>query len=139
MQYLHAAAFSPVTSTWLKAIERGFFQSWPVLNAKTVRNYLPKSPATSKGYLDQTRKNARSTNPKTDDEDDDEPTPEPNNNETELVFATIEAIGKVYTDQTERFPVTSSRGTKYICVLYAYDTKAILTEPLKDHSGKEIV
>ena len=33
MQYLHAAAFSPVQSTWLQAIERGYFQSWPGLTA----------------------------------------------------------------------------------------------------------
>jgi hypothetical protein len=35
MQYLHTATFSPVTSTWLKAIERGFFHSWPGLTTKT--------------------------------------------------------------------------------------------------------
>ena len=65
-------------------------------------------------------------------EEEEEPVAEPNNQETEMVFGTIETIGKVYTDQTGRFPVTSSKGTKYIFVLYSYDTNAILMEPLRD-------
>jgi hypothetical protein len=62
IQYLHAAAFSPVPSTWIAAIQRGFYQSWPGLTAAAVRKHLPKSKATTKGHLDQTRKNLRSTN-----------------------------------------------------------------------------
>jgi hypothetical protein len=54
-------------------------------------------------------------------------------------LATIEDTGKIYTDQTGRFPVTSSRGNKYILVLYAFDPNAILTEPLKNRSASEIV
>jgi hypothetical protein len=68
IQYLHAAAFSPVPSTWIAAIQRRFYQSWPGLTAAAVRKHLPKSEATTKGHLDQTRKNLRSTN-KTDDMD----------------------------------------------------------------------
>jgi hypothetical protein len=34
--YLHAACFSPVKSTWIKAIKSGFFSSWPGLNEQTV-------------------------------------------------------------------------------------------------------
>jgi hypothetical protein len=32
INYLHAACFSPVKSTWIKAIKNGFFPSWPGLN-----------------------------------------------------------------------------------------------------------
>ena len=39
---------------------------------------------------------------------------------------TIEFTGKVITDQTGRFPVTSSRRSKYLMVLYDHDRKAIL-------------
>ena len=31
IQFLHATAFSPVPTTWIRAIQRGFFQSWPGL------------------------------------------------------------------------------------------------------------
>jgi hypothetical protein len=54
IQYLHTAAFSPVPSTWIAAIQRGFYQSWPGLTAAAVRKHLPKSEATTKGHLDQT-------------------------------------------------------------------------------------
>ena len=53
---LHATAFSPAKSTWIKAIRKGFFQTWPGLNSRAVRLYLDKSIATAKGHLDQTRK-----------------------------------------------------------------------------------
>jgi hypothetical protein len=38
--------------------------------------------------------------------------------------ATIDA-GQIYTDQTGRFPVVSSKGNKYIMILYDYDSNAI--------------
>ena len=57
--YLHKAAFSPVPSTWIEAIETGFFTSWPGLAAKLVKNHLPKSTATVKGHLRQIRQNIR--------------------------------------------------------------------------------
>jgi hypothetical protein len=38
---------------------------------------------------------------------------------------------KIYTDQTGRFPVISSKGNTYIMVLYEYDGNVILAEPIK--------
>ena len=61
---------------------------------------------------------------------------------TNLAFADIEATGtsgKIYTDQTGCFPVTSRKGTKYVCVVYCYDTNAIITETLKENTGKVIL
>jgi hypothetical protein len=59
IQYLQAVAFSPVPSTWIAAIQRGFSQSWPGLTTAAVRKHLPKSEATTKGHINQTRKNLR--------------------------------------------------------------------------------
>ena len=59
MEYLHAAVFSPVPATCIKAIQKKIFTSWPGLTAKAVTKHLPKSIATSKGNLDQKRKNIR--------------------------------------------------------------------------------
>jgi hypothetical protein len=69
---------------------------------------------------------------------------EPNNPQTHQIFATIENTnkiytGKIYTDQTGRFPVTSSQGNKYVLVLYEYDTNAILTEALNNRTAPEIL
>jgi hypothetical protein len=61
INYLHAACFSPVKSTWIKAIKNGFFSSWPGLNEPTVEKYLSKSTSTAKGHLNQQRQNARTT------------------------------------------------------------------------------
>ena len=141
INYLHAAAFSPATSTWLQAIQKGFFSTWPGLTTTAVKKYLQPSEATAKGHLDQTRKNARSTKGPTlpRETSEAEPTQEPNNQTTNWLFATIESTGKIYTNQTGRFPVTSSQGSKYVLVLYDYDTNAILTEALKNRTAPEIL
>ena len=61
VQYLQHAAFPPVPSTWIAAIDNGFFATWPGLTADLVRKHLPKSMATAKGHLRQEQKNLRST------------------------------------------------------------------------------
>eukprot|EP00957_Ditylum_brightwellii_P191960 14613046-Ditylum_brightwellii.AAC.1 len=61
MQFPHAAAGSPVPSTWIDAINNGFFFTWPGLTAANVRKYLPKSKATSQGHLEQKRQNIAPT------------------------------------------------------------------------------
>ena len=52
---------------------------------------------------------------------------------------TIEFTGKVSTDQTGRFPVTSSRGSKYLMVLYDHDSNAILSEPLTSRNKRKLI
>eukprot|EP00957_Ditylum_brightwellii_P117499 8961381-Ditylum_brightwellii.AAC.1 len=47
--------------------------------------------------------------------------------------------GKIFTDQTGRFPILSSRGFQYIYVLYDYDSNAILAEPIRNHTEGELI
>jgi hypothetical protein len=62
VRFLHAAAFSPVQDTWLKAIRAGHFTTWPGLTEDNLmRKHLPKEIATVKVHLSQRRKNLRST------------------------------------------------------------------------------
>jgi hypothetical protein len=61
INYLHAACFSPVKSTWIKAMKNGNFSSWPGLNEHNVEKYWSKSTSAAKGHLNQQRKNARTT------------------------------------------------------------------------------
>jgi hypothetical protein len=42
-------------------------------------------------------------------------------------------------DQTGRFPIVSSKGNKYIMVLYHYDSNAILAKPIKDRTSPELL
>ena len=68
------------------------------------------------------------------------PKREENNN---FVFADIGLAnpdaGKIYTDLTRRFPVTSKRGIKYMLILYAYGTNEILVEPIKTRSDSDML
>jgi hypothetical protein len=145
IKFLHATAFSPTKTTWIKAIKNNFFQSWPGLTEKLVHRYYPQSSATTKGHMDQTRTNIRSTRrlvtPHDVSETDNNHTvpQEADNAATYQVFTSIENTGRLYTDQTGRFPVRSSRGNNYILVAYDYDSNAILTEPLKNRQGTEIL
>jgi hypothetical protein len=61
INYLHAACFSPVKSTWITAIKNGNFSSWPGLTEHAVEKHLYKSTSTTKGHLNQQRQNARTT------------------------------------------------------------------------------
>jgi hypothetical protein len=59
---------------------------------------------------------------------------------THLVYAKVIAItGQIYSDQTGRFPITSSKGNKYIMIVYDYNSTAILAEPIKNRSEQEIL
>ena len=51
----------------------------------------------------------------------------------------IEITGKIYSDQTGRFPLSSSRGNKYIMIVYSYDSNAIITEPLSSRTENELL
>ena len=56
-----------------------------------------------------------------------------------VFFQATDLSGKIYTDQTGRFPVTSSRGFKYIMVAYDHDSNTIHAKPMKNCSGPEIL
>lgn len=148
MQFLHAAAFSPVTSTFTQAIDKGFFTSWPGLTSKAVRTHLPKSMATAQGHLDQTRKNLQSTKPtdKTSNSEHDDafqPTPAITDGlRTHYIYAAIvdsedTTTGQIFSDLTGRFPTTSSKGNRYTLIIYEYDSNAILAEAMKNRSDAE--
>jgi len=52
IKYFHAAAFSSCKQTWLNAIKKGYFDSWPTITKLTEKRYLQKSIVTSKRHLD---------------------------------------------------------------------------------------
>jgi hypothetical protein len=61
INYLHAACFRSVKSTWITAIKNGNFTSLPGLTEHAVEKHLSKSTSTKKGHLNQQRQNARTT------------------------------------------------------------------------------
>jgi hypothetical protein len=58
---------------------------------------------------------------------------------TNFVYATIVEAGLIQSNLTGRFPTTSAKGNKYVLVLYDYGTTNILTEPMKNRVGQEMV
>ena len=51
IRYLHGAAGFPTKASWLKAIRKGNYLSWPLINAKNVAKYFPESKETQKGHM----------------------------------------------------------------------------------------
>ena len=56
MAYLHASYFSPDIITFIDVAKWGYFSGWTILTTTNIRKYLPKSEATNKHHMDQTRK-----------------------------------------------------------------------------------
>jgi hypothetical protein len=58
---------------------------------------------------------------------------------TQYVYAATIDAGQIYTDQTGPFPVLSSKGNKYLMILYDYDSNAIMAQPIKDRTAPELL
>ena len=64
--------------------------------------------------------------------------PEKGERENLATMQIVRLEQKIFTDQTGRFPTTSSLGNKYILTLFDTDTNTILVEPLKNKSKEEL-
>ena len=129
--YYHRAAFSPVPTTFISAINNGNFSTWPGLIAEIISKHLLKSLATEKGHNKLERKNVRSTRPQ-------DPTQDLPVSRTKTIQITVvEPSDLLATDVTGRFPTISSRGYNYIIVCYIYNTNRIIVRPMKNRSVAE--
>ena len=150
MNFYHAAWYSPQLSTWNTALQNHYVKP-PGITPATVKKYPPKSVATPKGHLDQSRANQQSTKPKpivAQEPDiallteDFFPPALADGTTTDACYTaivTFEPTRQVHTDQTGKFPVTSTRGMKYVFVLYDYDSNSIHPIPIKNRSAETIL
>ena len=115
MTYLQKALGSPKKSTLLRAAENKNLNTWPSLTKTNITKYLPKSVETALGHLDQERKNQLST----------KSIIRKRENAQFVKIITPQEEGKIYTDQRGRLPTTSSRGYKYVIILYDKDSNNI--------------
>jgi hypothetical protein len=112
VQYLHAAAGHPTEDTWLKAISKGNYNSWLLIDTKKVRKYFPESEETQFRHMRGKRQGVRSTrttHPTVAD------TPNKLLEKKNDIFIDIyelnendRSIGTLYADQTGDFPHVSS-------------------------------
>jgi hypothetical protein len=61
VRYLHTAVGHPTEDTWLKAIRKGNYNSWPLIDTKKVQKYFPESEETLFGYMRGQRQGVRLT------------------------------------------------------------------------------
>jgi len=52
IRFYYATMGYPVTSTWCKAIDAGYFRGWPSLTSARVRKFIKIVPGTEMGHLD---------------------------------------------------------------------------------------
>ena len=121
IRYLHAAAGYPTKTTWLKAIRKGAYSTWPLVNVKNVNKHFPESEETQKGHMRSQRQGVRST--KITQKQQEMPTAEHETQqelpqENDIIIRTYDTNDTMYTDQTGRFPHTSSRGNRYQMILF---------------------
>ena len=119
--YLHAAAGFPVKSTWLAAIKRGAYATWPGLTAGLVARYCPDAPETVKGHMAQPRQHIRSTQltqPRT-----------ALTHPQDSVELHELPLNHLFTDDTGRFHPRSRSGNQYLMVALHTATNAILVRP----------
>jgi hypothetical protein len=113
--FANATLFSLALSTLEKALVRNYLTNFPGLTLNNLRRHPPTSIPMTKGHMDQTRKNQRSTKtptpPATIVPDADDPCtieqedtyffPSDFTAKTHQCFTTImEPTGQIYTDQT---------------------------------------
>ena len=129
--YYHRAAFSPVPTKFITAINNGNLSTWPGLTAELISKHLPKILATAKGHDKLARKNISSTRPQ-------DPTPDLLVTRTKTIYiSVVEPSNLLGTDLTGLFPTIASRGYYYIIVCYIYDTDGIIVRPMKNRSVAE--
>lgn len=128
VRFYHQACFSPTTSAFLKSIDAGHFSTWPGFTSLLIKKHLHKSGATIKGHLHQQFHNLQTTQPPSVNT----LMPVPHTSAM-IIFSSklITSSGRTFSNQTGRFPITSSHGNKYIMVVYCHDVNAILVETMK--------
>jgi hypothetical protein len=127
--------------------------SWPGLTPEAIAKHFPESDETLKGHARKTKSGQRSTKRTPgwegnliDEHNADaeavitRPTTKERNIFVQIYNAEEdEALLKIYTDQTGRFPQKSSRGNQYIMVLVELDSNTILVERMKDRTSGEMI
>ena len=117
VRYYNATAGFPRKPTWLKAIKNKQYASWPGLSIEAVTRHHPDTDETPKGYgwkspsnLQSTKKMQSTMQEQLGDEGfHNHITPRPPKKERSSLYWGIygmkdEAIRKIFTDQTGRFP-----------------------------------
>ena len=151
VEFYNVAGGWPVKKTWIAAIKRNVYASWPGLDEKMVYRHLGIREPTVLGHLHARRSGTQTTKPKIEEQDilqveNEEPegprlgilrTKERRVGAHLVAFDELK--GYIATDLCGRYPTMSNKGNKYIFVLYDYDSNLITARPIKSNKGAAIV
>jgi hypothetical protein len=128
--YLHGMAGFPTKAFWLKAIRKGNYLSWPLINVKNIAKYFPESEETQKGHMHGKRQGVQST--KVAEPTEDAPTTLPHQKKNDILITEHEVKSLMYADQTGLFPAVSSLGNKYVMLRHHVDSNSSWLEAMQN-------
>ena len=106
--FIHTSFGSPVLSTFLQAIRKGFLASYPRLTPAMDTTYLSLTAATARGHIDQHRQGLDSTASSEDEEAGSCPTDPPQ--PTRTAYTKIIPVSHTaHSDLTGRFIILGAR------------------------------
>ena len=125
----------------VKTITAGYFKGWPGLTALHVRRFIKVVKDTDMCHMDQHRKGSYLTKPVPIEPNTMEEVPQlPKTNCSHHVYMEITDIdGKLYSDQTVRFPITSNHGNCCVVIFYEVDGNYIKEYPIKSHHRSQVL
>ena len=157
VEYYHVAAGWPVKKTWIAAIQRNAYASWPGLTKHMVHRHLKVREPTVLGHMNASGSGTETTKKKEKDKYGEEKMEcilaEENNSLEKLVPGILQSRerqvgvhlilfgdlkGYIATDLCSVHPTMSNCGMKYILVLYDYDSNTILAKTMKTNKGQAI-
>ena len=123
VQLYHTKMGYPCMSIWCRAITARYFKGWQGFTEASVRRFINSVEETEMGHMDQERQCTRSTRLVPIDTDTMEEVPQlPNNDHSHHAYITIINLeGKLYSEQSGHFPITSNCGNCYVVIFYAVD------------------
>lgn len=144
--FYSATLGSPVTSTFLTAVQKSFVE-FPNLTAAILRRNRPDSIATAKGHLHRIRQGLRPTAPHLIETETDIFPTSPlrlsrRTPPTQLASVYVRIHSPTmenYADLAGRFPHVALNGVQYMLVMYAEDSNYIHIELMTSRRAKTLV
>ena len=151
-RWYHAAAGFPEEATFVDAIRKGNYSTWPGLNVKMMSKHFPESVETKKGHMKGARQGIRSTKNKQQQTADDSTRikieggaaystlrhqHDPIEKRSDIFFKEVEMSETIYSDDTGAFPYVSQRGKKIVMVAIHIDSNYIFAETLRNKTEGE--
>jgi len=128
IRYLHGVVSFPTKTSWLNAIRKRNYLSWPLINVKNVAKYFPESEETQRGHMRGQRQGVCST--RMTEPTKDIPTNIPHTKKGDILITEHEVKPLMYADQTGLFPAVSSLGNKYVMILHHVDSNSSWAEAM---------